>query len=115
MVGVLLAARLIPDVASVHHVLVVIGSIVVVGFLLLPLLFGVDDTLDPRAFSLFGIPNRQLSTGLALAALIGIPSVVLTVLLAGHSRHLVARPGHDPARARLGSARRADLHPRARA
>jgi len=79
VVGVLLAARLIPDVPSVHHVLVVIGSIVVVGFLLLPLLFGVDDTLDPRAFSLLGIPTRQLSTGLALAALIGIPSVVLTV------------------------------------
>ena len=79
VVGVLFAARLITDVASIHHVLVVIGSIVVAGFLLLPLLFGVDDTLDPRAFSLYGIPNRRLSTGLALAALIGIPSVVLTV------------------------------------
>ncbi|MFF1634022.1 hypothetical protein [Leifsonia sp. NPDC058248] len=79
VVLVLFAARLIPDVASVHAVLVVIGSIVVAGFALLPLLFGVDDTLDPRKFSLFGMPSRALSTGLVLAALIGIPSVVLTV------------------------------------
>ncbi|WP_223690030.1 hypothetical protein [Leifsonia poae] len=79
VVGVLIAARLIPDAASVHSVIVVIGSLVVLGFAVLPLLFGVDDTLDPRKFSLFGMPTRQLSTGLALAALIGIPSLVLSV------------------------------------
>ena len=79
VVGSLIAARFVPDVAQVHHVLVVVGSIVVAGFFLLPLVFGVDDTLDPRAFSLFGIPNRQLSTGLLLAALIGIPSIVLSI------------------------------------
>jgi ABC-2 type transport system permease protein len=79
VVGVLVAARLIPDISSLHSTLVVIGSIVVAGFAVLPLIFGVDDTLDPRKFALFGLPNRQLSTGLALAALIGVPSVVLIV------------------------------------
>ncbi|WP_247597353.1 hypothetical protein [Leifsonia sp. PS1209] len=83
VVGSLIAARFVPDVSQVHHVLVVVGSIVVAGFFLLPLVFGVDDTLDPRAFSLFGIPNRQLSTGLLLAALIGIPSIVLTICAVG--------------------------------
>ncbi len=75
----LVGARLSPDVALVHNVLVVVGSVVLAGFLLLPLVFGVDDTLDPRKFSLYGIPNRRLATGLALAALIGIPSLVLTI------------------------------------
>ncbi len=75
----LVGARLSPDVALVHNVLVVVGSVVLAGFLLLPLVFGVDDTLDPRKFSLYGIGNRQLATGLALAALVGIPSLVLTI------------------------------------
>lgn len=83
VVGVLIGARLVPDVASVQAVLVVIGSIVVLGFAVLPLIFGVDDTLDPRRFSLFGMPNRQLSTGLLLSALIGVPSLVLTICSLG--------------------------------
>lgn len=78
-VAALIAARLVPDVGAVRDVLVVLGAIVVVGFLLLPLMFGVDDSLDPRKFALFGIPNRVLSTGLLLAGLIGIPSFVLIV------------------------------------
>lgn len=79
VIGSLVAARLLPDVAEVHSVIVVIGSLVIAGFAVLPLLFGVDDTLDPRKFSPFGMPTKQLSTGLALAALIGIPSLVLTI------------------------------------
>jgi ABC-2 type transport system permease protein len=82
VVGALVAARQLSDVESLRAVLVVVGSIVVAGFVLLPLIFGVDDTLDPRKFSLFGMPNRQLSTGLALAALIGTPSLVLIVCAA---------------------------------
>ncbi|MFF2773053.1 hypothetical protein ACFVUP_38740, partial [Streptomyces bacillaris] len=44
-----------------------------------PLLFGVDDALDPRKFALFGIPDRELARALALAALVGVPAVVLFV------------------------------------
>ena len=79
VVGSLIAARAVDDTASTHSVVVVIGSVVVAGFALLPLLFGVDDTLDPREFSLFGIPNRTLAIGLLLAGLLGIPSFVLIV------------------------------------
>lgn len=78
-VSALVAARLVTDAGAVRDVLVVIGAIVVVGFLILPLMFGVDDTLDPRKFALFGIPDRVLSTGLLIAGLIGIPSFVLIV------------------------------------
>lgn len=82
VVGSLVAARVVDDVAATHTVVVVIGSVVVAGFALLPLLFGVDDTLDPREFSLFGIPNRTLAIGLLLAGLIGVPSLVLVVCTA---------------------------------
>jgi ABC-2 type transport system permease protein len=50
----------------------------VLGFLLVPLAVGVEDTLDPRRFSLFGMPNDTLALGLAVAALIGVPSLVIT-------------------------------------
>lgn len=79
VIGALISARLTPAVSDVHSVLTVIGSIIVAGFLLLPLLFGVDDTLDPRKFALFGIPDRRLALALAVSGLIGIPAVVLFV------------------------------------
>jgi ABC-2 type transport system permease protein len=79
VIGALVAARVAPVVADVHSVLVVIGSIVVAGFLLLPLVFGIDDTLDPRKFALFGIPDRRLALALGLSGLIGIPAIVLFV------------------------------------
>jgi ABC-2 type transport system permease protein len=79
VVAALVGARFVGDVAQVRDVIVVIGSCVVLGFLLLPLLFGVDDALDPRAFSLYGIRNTRLATGLALAAFISVPSLALTV------------------------------------
>ena len=54
-----------------------------VGFVVLPLLFGVDDTMDPRRFALFGLPDRTLALGLGVAAMIGIPALVLAIVLAG--------------------------------
>jgi ABC-2 type transport system permease protein len=79
VVGSLIAARVVDDAAATHAVVVVIGSVAVAGFALLPLLFGIDDTLDPRKFSLFGLQDRTLAAGLLVAGLIGIPSVVLIV------------------------------------
>lgn len=67
-----------PDVA--RSVVIVFGSLVVLGFLLVPLAFGVDDTLDPRRFSLFGIPTSKLASLLALTALIGVPSFAVTIV-----------------------------------
>ena len=68
-----------PDVARV--ILIVFGSTVILGFLLLPLVFGVDDPLDPRRFALLGMPNNRLALGLAVAAFVSIPTVVVVIFV----------------------------------
>ncbi|WP_370618173.1 hypothetical protein [Mumia sp. Pv 4-285] len=58
------------------------GSLVVLGWWLLPLLaYGLDATLDPRRFQPYGIPRRELLVGLALAGLVGVPGIA--TLLSG--------------------------------
>ncbi|MEP6481855.1 MAG: hypothetical protein ABJA94_07600 [Rhodoglobus sp.] len=66
-----------PDIA--RAIVVVFGALVVLAFLLLPLMFGVDDTIDPRRFSLFGIPTARLAFGLAVAAAVSVPTLVVTL------------------------------------
>jgi len=74
----LIALRTVP--AEIAHVVtVVFGSIVVLGFTLLPLVFGVDDTVDPRRFSLYGIASTRLAVGLLAAAFVSVPSVVIVI------------------------------------
>lgn len=68
------------DVQFATSIAVPLGALIVLGFLLVPLAFGADDTLDPRAFSLYGIPTTRLAGGLALAALIGVPALVITLV-----------------------------------
>lgn len=64
-----------PDIRGL--VVVLVGSVLVLGWWLVPLLaFGLDSTIDPARFVTFAIPRRSLLTGLALAGLIGIPGVV---------------------------------------
>ncbi|RXZ45935.1 hypothetical protein [Agromyces binzhouensis] len=80
---ILVGLRSVDDVALVRDVLVVCGAATVVGFLVVPLVFGVDDTMDPRRFALFGIPDRTIALGLALSAMIGVPAVALAIVLTG--------------------------------
>ncbi|MET0842461.1 MAG: hypothetical protein ABWY23_01325, partial [Mycetocola sp.] len=75
----LIALRFAPDELT-RNVLVIVGSFVVLGFVLLPLVFGVDDDMDPRRFALVGLKPRELSTGLLIAALVSVPSVVIIIL-----------------------------------
>lgn len=79
--GGLVALRLAPDELT-RNILVIVGSFVVLGFVLLPLVFGVDDDMDPRRFALVALRPRQLSTGLLVAALVSVPSVVILFLSA---------------------------------
>ncbi|MET0480588.1 MAG: hypothetical protein ABWZ69_04470 [Mycetocola sp.] len=65
-----------------RNLLVLAGSFVVLGYVLLPLVLGVDDDMDPRRFALVGFPARRLSIGLLLAALISVPSLVIGILSA---------------------------------
>ena len=75
----LFALRLV-DVSLAADVVAAGGSLIVLGFLVVPLVFGVDDMLDPRKFSLYGIPTTRLAVGLALSALVGVPALVITTL-----------------------------------
>jgi ABC-2 type transport system permease protein len=75
----LIGLRFAPDDLT-RNLLVLAGSFVVLGFVLLPVVFGVDDDMDPRRFALVGFPQRRLSTGLLLAALVSVPSLVIIVL-----------------------------------
>ncbi|MES2095100.1 MAG: ABC transporter permease [Actinomycetota bacterium] len=60
-----------------------VGSVIVIGFLLVPLAFGVDNTLDPRAFSIYGLSTNRLAAGLALTGLIGLPALgIIAIALA---------------------------------
>ncbi|GAA1833531.1 hypothetical protein [Agromyces salentinus] len=79
----LVGLRTVDDVALIRDGLVVAGSLTMLGFIVLPLLFGVDDTMDPRRFALFGLPERTLALGLSFAAAIGIPAAVLGIVLLG--------------------------------
>lgn len=83
VVAVLVTLRFAGDVESIRGGMVVAGSLVVLGFLLVPLALGVDDSMDPRRFALFGIPNERLALGLAVSSIVGVPAIVLTLVLLG--------------------------------
>ena len=58
-------------------VTVLLGSVLVLGWWVVPLVsFGVDATVDPARFVTFTIPRRSMLLGLAIGAVIGIPGVV---------------------------------------
>lgn len=59
---------------------VVGGGLLLLAFAVLPLLFPVQDTLDPRAFSLFGIGASRIAADTALTSLIGIPGIGMIVI-----------------------------------
>ena len=81
VVSGLVALRFAADVELARSVVVVLGSAVTLGWLVVPVLFaGVDQTLDPVRFATFAVPRRQLLAGMLAAALVGIPGVVLSVL-----------------------------------
>ncbi|GAB3284033.1 transporter [Sinomonas notoginsengisoli] len=78
----LLALSVLPTPLA-ETVMVLAGSLLVVGWALTPVLFaGIDLTLDPARFALFPIPLRQLLMGQAVTGLIGVPGVCTTLVLA---------------------------------
>ena len=78
VVGLASLRRVEPVLAG--SIAVTVGSLIVLGFLLVPLAFGVDSALDPRAFSLFGLPAHRLAAALALVGLIGIPALAIAAI-----------------------------------
>ncbi|TBN57287.1 ABC transporter permease [Glaciihabitans arcticus] len=71
------------DVEIARNAAVVLGAAVTIVFTVLPLTLGIDDTLDPRKFGLFGIRTTRLSFVLAVGALVSVPAVVVTAIALG--------------------------------
>ncbi|GAA1206578.1 hypothetical protein [Rhodoglobus aureus] len=67
-----------PEVAG--STLVVFGSIVLAGFLIMPLGWNADDALDPRRFSYLPVSRLRLALLLLLAGAISIPALMLAGL-----------------------------------
>lgn len=79
VIGLAAARALAPEKAEA--VVVLGGTAMVLGWLVLPLLFfGTDETLDPGRFALFPLSARQLLPGLLAAGAVGVPGVVTTVV-----------------------------------
>lgn len=59
----------------------VIFSILTIGWVVIPIfLYGIDNTVDPSRFALFGVRPGQLLPGLWLAGLIGIPGACTLIV-----------------------------------
>lgn len=67
-------------VADARVGVVLLGSLLVLGCLLLPLIVGADDPLDPRSFRLYGIRPGRLATSLAAAGVLGLPGAVVAAM-----------------------------------
>ncbi|HEX5204716.1 MAG TPA: ABC transporter permease [Actinoplanes sp.] len=78
----------IPGVADDPHAAGILlplgGTVIVLGWLFLPLVFfGVDESLDPARFALLPLRRRTLVRGMFAAALAGLPAVATLVAMAG--------------------------------
>ncbi|MFC5928730.1 hypothetical protein D6T64_10705 [Cryobacterium melibiosiphilum] len=81
LVAVLVSARFVEDVTLIRDVCTVAGAVVLLGFFLVPLLVGIDDTMDPRNFALLGMPTRTIAGGLLVSSFVGVPALVLGLAL----------------------------------
>ncbi|NEE00067.1 hypothetical protein [Phytoactinopolyspora halotolerans] len=72
------------DAADARLALILGGSLVVLAWFVLPvLIFGIDESIDPRRFILLPLPRRALLAGMLAAGFVGIPAAAtLTVSLA---------------------------------
>lgn len=68
--------------AEIADIVTVIGfTLVTIGWVVIPMFaFGVDNTVDPSRFALYGVRARDLLPGLWIAGLLGIPGIA-TVLI----------------------------------
>jgi ABC-2 type transport system permease protein len=79
LVVTLVALRLAP-LPLTTAVVVGGGSIAVLAFLIVPVFVGIDDTLDPRRFALFGVDRTRLAVGLTVAGVVGVPALALLLV-----------------------------------
>jgi ABC-2 type transport system permease protein len=79
LVGGLVSLRFVEgNVAS--SAVVALGAVVLIIYTTLPLVLGIDDSLDPRKFSLFGISDSKLAAALAVASFVSVPTIVIAIM-----------------------------------
>lgn len=61
-------------------ILIVAGSLIVLGWVVGPLFLGGDRPLAPERFVAFPIPDAELRRGILLAALLGVPGIVTAIV-----------------------------------
>ncbi|MCU1545873.1 MAG: transporter permease [Homoserinimonas sp.] len=81
-------ANILSDLAAIDGtrarvVVVVGGSLLTAGYLLVPLFVGADDPADPRSFATLGVDAPRIASGLAVSALLGVPAILLFVVAVG--------------------------------
>jgi len=76
-VGLVTLRSTSPDIA--RAVVIAFGAVAMLGFTVLPLVFGADDPLDPRRFMLFAIPTTRLALLLTVAGVVSVPTVVIAL------------------------------------
>jgi ABC-2 type transport system permease protein len=67
------------DPETARTTVIIGGSVVIAAFLVVPLLSGVGDTLDPRRFALFAIPSGRLALALTIAGLLTVPVLLFVI------------------------------------
>jgi ABC-2 type transport system permease protein len=70
---------------------VVGGSVLVAGFLLIPLFSGAEDPLDPRRFLVAGVEPRTVAWSVLAASVAGLPGIVVVAVSAAM---VIAWTGH---------------------
>ncbi|MFB2556689.1 hypothetical protein [Herbiconiux liangxiaofengii] len=68
------------DSDTARTTVVIGGSLVTAGFWFVPLIFGMRDRFDPRSFALFGLSDGRLALGLLVAAFLGVPALVVSIV-----------------------------------
>ncbi|WP_223692760.1 transporter [Leifsonia poae] len=67
-------------VADVRTVVVLAGSVLVLGWAIIPVLVsGVEQTLDPSHLAVYPIPLNQMLLGMLLSGIVGIPGAATTL------------------------------------
>ncbi|MFC8303142.1 transporter [Specibacter sp. NPDC057265] len=84
LLSALIFAGSVGDIGVVGTAVILAGSVLLVGWLVVPVLAsGLDMTLDPARFTTYSIPMKSLLTGLALSSFLGVPGAVTLIAAVG--------------------------------
>ncbi|MFZ6991018.1 ABC transporter permease [Curtobacterium sp. RRHDQ66] len=73
------------DADAARAVIVPVGTLITVGFTIIPLAVGGADQFDPRRFAVFGVTRKDLAIGLGVAGLVGVPVVGVAIVAVSQS------------------------------